>query len=228
MYSTCQFYCLSFRTQNYPAMQRQFQKWDLPCIFSPGVQTGDRRLLNTMNKRQWANTYSHLDILYDFCMNNTKPYAVICEDDICFHLDFAHVFKKVLNDFNLLALDLLLLSYQLPYKLDKNGTFAAFTLKTHMPEDAPFKYYNYPSYLYGTQMYLITRPFAMELLTKHYGNYASNQDRRFLFDKILFKAKRKAILYPMLALENNDQTDPYHILCRQIHDLSMYENDTED
>lgn len=216
LYTNCQFYCLSFYTENRANMEKQFRNLGIDCIFSSGLQDNDNRLPKKMPffwKRQWAITYSHFDILYQFCFQSNKPYAVICEDDICIHSDFHCIFKKVLNDFNLMALDMLLLSYQLPYKIDERGPF---TLKVHMPENAKFKYYHYPSYVYGTQMYIISRNYAMILLTKYYHGYAGKKDRRFLFDKLLMNTERRAVIYPMLAIENERQTDLYHRLCHKV------------
>jgi hypothetical protein len=216
-YPNCQFYCLTFNNKNQNNMMERFRKLGIDCLFYDGVPHSDERLArDKARKRQWSITYGHLDILHNFYRDSDKQYAVVCENDICIHHDFPQVFKKVLNDFQLMGLDLMLLSYLLPYQLDANGTFAPFTLKARMPEDAVFKYRNYPQYVYGTQMYLVTKEYARELLFKCYHDFAGTCDRGFMLEKLFLATQKRAIIYPMLAIENDEQPDPYHQLCRKV------------
>lgn len=226
----CQFYCLSF--DNYEKkrdMIKRFKKLEIQCKFYDGVKYSDPRIegnrLNKFCKRQWSITYGHLDMIYDFYNNSDKMYGIFCEDDIYIHNNIKNILKKVLADFNLLNLDILLLSYLLPYKISLQNMSSNYRLKTEMPKESFFKYHEYPEYLSGTQMYIITKDHAKRLLNDYYDTYsAKNNINHFVSDKIISKYSNgnSALIYPMLAIENNEQKDPYHQLCQKIHYDDMY------
>lgn len=224
--SNCQFYCLSFNNQDRKTdMEQRFKILDIDCKFYSGIQYNDTRIISSLNKnykRQWCMTYGHLDIIKDFYYNSDKQYAVICEDDICLHIQFKKIFNKVLFDFNILNLDILLLGYLLPYKIGDENLFTNFKLKKPMPKGSYFKYHEYPEYLNGTHMYMITKKYAKHLLKTYYNNYAGICDKYFTPDKILIKDGNRALIYPMLAIENNDQYDLYHQLCHNINFTEVY------
>jgi GR25 family glycosyltransferase involved in LPS biosynthesis len=206
-------------------MTERFQKLGIECKFSSGVSYDDKRIKSTLNKyckNQWCMTYGHLDIIYDFYYHNDKKYAIICEDDICLHFELKKILNKVIFDFNILNLDILLLGYLLPYKLDNDNLITNYKLKKHMPSESYFKYHEYPQYLNGTQMYMITKNYAKHLLKSYYKNYAGFGDKYFTPDKILIKDGNRAILYPMLAVENEHHKDLYHKLCHNIHYKDFY------
>ena len=169
--NNCQFYCLSYNNEVKKSnMENRFKKLGIECKFYSGIKHTDNRLKyadNKINKRQWSITYSHLDILNDFYYNNNNKYAVVCEDDILIHNNFKEIFNKIINDFNILELDILLLGYILPYKIDNENILSNYPLKCPMRLDAPFKYHEYPDYLSGSHMYMITKNFANYLLNKY-------------------------------------------------------------
>ncbi len=220
----CQFYCLSFNNEKKLSnMEKRFAELDIACKFYSGVKNDDIRLnkaTSKFNKRNWAITYSHLDIIYDFYYNNRSKYAVICEDDILIHKNFKHILKNILIDVNILNLDFLLLGYLMPYKL--SNLYKMYPLKCLMPPDSYFKYHEYPEYLSGTHMYMITRDYAKHTLNKYCKHYAGIHDNSFLIDKILLQEGNRAILYPMLAIEDDNQEDEYHTLCHKIHYTESY------
>ncbi len=219
--SSCQFYCLSFkneeRTNN---MMERFKNLDIDCKFYTGISCDDKRidkLLNKFSKRQWCMTYGHLDIIYNFYHKSDKKYAVICEDDICINVELKNILNKVIIDFNILNLDILLLGYLLPYKIGRANLFSNYRLKKPISRESYFTYHEYPDYLNGTQMYMITKKYAKYLLRNYYTNYAGLGDKYFTPDKILINDGNRALLYPMLAIEDENQDDLYHQLCRNIH-----------
>jgi GR25 family glycosyltransferase involved in LPS biosynthesis len=163
-----------------------------------------------------------LDIIYDFYHNNNSKYAVICEDDILIHKNFKEIFKNVVNDFNILDLDILLLGYIIPYKINYDNIISNYPLKWPMRLDAPFKYHQYPEYLSGSHMYMITKDFAKILLDKYYNNFAGFDNNIFTVDKTIIREGNRALIYPMLAIENDIQEDKYHKLCNKIHYNEMY------
>ena len=218
----CQFYCLSYNNEvKKRNMEDRFQKLGIECKFYLGIKDTDNRLKyagNKINKRQWSITYSHFEILNDFYHNNNNKYAVICEDDILIHQNFKEIFNKVMNDFNVLELDILLLGYILPYKIDQYNQDSIYPLKRPMNLGSPFKYHEYPDYLSGSHMYMITKNFANYLLNKYYYNPLNGLNEIvFMVDKTIIKHGNRALLYPMLAIENDDQEDRYHKFCHKIH-----------
>lgn len=220
--NNCQFYCLSHNNEiKKRNMENRFQKLGIECKFYSSIKDTDNRLKyarNKINKRQWSITYSHLDIIHDFYYHNNNKYAVICEDDILIHNNFKEILKKVINDFNILELDILLLGYILPYKIDKYNIDTIYAIKHQMHLDTPFKYHEYPDYLSGSHMYMITKKFANYLLNKYYYNILNGlSDYVFTADKTIIKNGNRALLYPMLAIEDDNQEDKYHKFCHKIH-----------
>jgi len=222
----CQFYCLSFNDETRKKdMENRFKNLGIECKFYKGVSFDDPRInksLNRFKKRQWSMTYGHLDILNDFINNNTKKCAIICEDDINFIKRFKEILGRVICDFDVLELDILLLGYLIPYKIGDENLFTNYKLKKPMPPNSFFKYHNYPEYLNGTQMYIISRKHAKCLLHLYYSFYAGFGDKYFNPDKILIRDGNKALIYPMLAIENNKQKDLYHQLCRNVNCVELY------
>lgn len=222
---SCQFYCLSFNNANKKEdMIERFRTLEIPCKMYDGVKYTDDRLkgikLNKFNKRQWSTTYGHLDMIYDFYYNSDKKYGIFCEDDIYIHHNIKSILQKVINDFNLLDLDILLLSYLMPYKICIEHILTNYRLKTEMPKESFYKYHAYPDYLSGTQMYMITKKHAKKLLDEYYHPDVAKYDvNYFMSDKIITKYNNgnSALIYPMLAIENNEQQDLYHQLCQKIH-----------
>jgi GR25 family glycosyltransferase involved in LPS biosynthesis len=206
-------------------MEKRFNNLEIDCKFYSGVNCDDKRIdksLNKFCKRQWCMTYGHLDIIRNFYYKSDKKYAVICEDDIYLHKDIKTILNKVITDFNVLHLDILLLGYLLPYKIGYEHLFVNFQLKKQMPKEVYFKYHEYPDYLNGTHMYMITKTYARHLLKSYYNNYANFDNKYFSPDKILIKDGNRALLYPMISVEDDNQYDLYHQLCHNIHYNESY------
>lgn len=224
--SNCQFYCLSFNNEEKRKdMEKKFKELDISCEFYDGVKHTDKRLANAgtkFNKRHWSITYGHLDIINKFYYHSEQKYAIICEDDILIHKHFKKIFQKIITDFNILELDILLLGYIIPYKIGYHNIFSNYTLKRKMPLDSAFKYHDYPDYLSGSHMYMITRKFARYILKKYYTDSAALINKPFMIDKTIIKEGNRALIYPMIAIENDTQEDEYHELCHKIHYNEMY------
>jgi GR25 family glycosyltransferase involved in LPS biosynthesis len=226
--SNCQFYCLSFNDEEKKkSMENRFHRLDIECKFYPGIKHTDERLKyakTRFNLRQWSITYGHLDIIHDFYYNNNNKYAVICEDDILIHKNFKNIFEKVIIDLNILNLDILLLGYNIPYKIDYSNIISNYAVKHKInPLDSVFNYHTYPEYLSGSHMYIITKKFAKFLLDKYYNKFAGFDNNGFILDKTIIKEGNRALLYPMLAIENDKfQKDKYHKLCHKIHYNELY------
>jgi len=226
--SNCEFYCLSFNDENKKTnMENRFKNLDIQCKFYHGIKHTDKRLKyakNNFNIRQWSMTYGHLDIIHDFYYYSNNEYAVICEDDIIIHKDFRQIFEKVIMDLKILDLDILLLGYIVPYNIDDRDIISNYPLKHKIIIlNSIFNYHNYPEYLSGSHMYVITKKFAKSLLDKYYNKFAGFDNNGFIVDKTIIKEGNRALLYPMLAIENIDlQEDNYHKLCHKIHYNESY------
>jgi GR25 family glycosyltransferase involved in LPS biosynthesis len=217
------FYCLSFNENNKFIMNERFNKLGIQCKLYSGVNHKDKRLqyaLNSYNKRQMSITYGHLDIINDYYKNSSKNYAIICEDDVMIHKNIKQILKKVLIDFNVMDLDILLLGYMLPYKIN-NDYNTNYSLKKPISENSLYKYHNYPEYHSGTQMYMITKKYAKYILEK-YNNLYTIFDRRHIIDKLYIKEGNRALIYPMIAIEDDKQEDKYHKLCHKLHYNEWY------
>ena len=223
----CQFYCLTFNNQDKQNnMAERFDKLGVDCKFHSGVQHNDTRIskkLNKQHKKIRSITYGHLEIIYDFYYNSDKMFAIICEDDIKIHINFNSIIEKIIDDFELLNLDILLLGYLLPYRLSDNHSIKNYPLKYPIPENSSFTYHSFPEYLTGTHMYMITKYHAKQLIKEYYSNYTNKYNNYFIFDKILTEHGNKALIYPMISVENDDQDDLYHVLCNKINSNEIYD-----
>ena len=214
----CKFYCLTNEHKKKINMERRFNDFNIKCHFYSGVSNFDYRVINrTFNRhymRQILMTLGHLDIIRDFYTktDDSIKYAVICEDDILLHEDFISLFSIAVNDFQRMHLDILLLSYMLPYKItdELKSKFYKPKKRVYFSE---LTYFDYPEFMGGTQMYMITKDYAKYLLNTYYNIYVDTGNKRFIPDKVLIKAGNKALLYPMIAVEDGNQADPYHKHC---------------
>ena len=103
-------------------MEEKFKILNINCKFYNGVKDNDIRIShynNLFDKRQKSITYSHLDIISDFYYKSHATYAIICEDDILINKHIVFILEKVIQDFDKMNLNILLLGYMLPYKLEK-------------------------------------------------------------------------------------------------------------
>ena len=218
-----EFYCLSFNDKNKKNMLEKFNKLGIECKFYSGVKHNDKRIkyhINSYNKCQMSITYGHLDIINDYYNNSNKPYIIICEDDIMIHKNIKQILGKITIDFNIMELDILLLGYLLPYKFDNKNTH--YSLKQSVYSRSLYNYYTYPEYHSGTQMYMITKKYAKFIIDKYNNDFYLLFDKRHLMDKLFIKEGNRALVYPMIAIEDKNQKDKYHKLCHKIHYNEWY------
>jgi hypothetical protein len=219
--SLCQFYCLSYYTEKRDKMIEKFHKLNINCNFYVVINDDSDKFNYDKYYIQYKKTlsimHSHIEIINHFYYNSNSKYAIICEDDIIIHKDIKTILRKVLIDFNILGLDILLLSYMLPYKITLCEILSNYPLKKEMPLDSDYKYHDYPINISGTQMYMITKDYAKTILDKLHDNSVDFYKKYFTIEKLLLYECNKALLYPMLAIENCEQEDQYHKLCHNIH-----------
>jgi len=204
-----QFYCLSFnnptRKEN---MTRRFNIAGIDCKMYEGVNEQDHRITDKNNMRCLSFTYGHLDMINDFYYNTDKPFGIFCEDDIFIHKDLKNLLPNIMTDFYYMNLDVLLLGYLLPFKLDSQMKYQQFPIKYISPKKQI--YYEYPDDVWGAQMYMLSRNNAKKLLDRYSfssGYYErtkhDNSLKCFSSDWTLTKDGNRAIISPMLATEDN-------------------------
>jgi hypothetical protein len=170
-----------------------------------------------------------LKILEQF-YNSDKEFGIFCEDDVYIHKDFKTMLPKVMEDFKLMNLDILLLGYLIPFEI--RSYYHGFELKSDNP-NLNYTYHNYPDDLWGGQMILFSRNHAKYLLEKYTLEYAmkTRTDESlppFSGDHTITKSGNRAIIYPMIAVETHDKTyshlgqDTFHENCNKCnydHDI---------
>jgi hypothetical protein len=197
---------------------------NLPFSFVKPVLNDDPRLafLPERVRRVHAIMWNHLDMLKTFIESNNE-FGIFCEDDIMIRRDFATLLPEVIDAYTRLNLEIMMLGYLVP--------FAPAETKIH-PEFSPagvnLSYLFYGDHTWGSQMYMLDRTTAQKFLNKYTIEYSikSELDKSvtpFSPDWTLTKDGRRALVYPMLALEEGDtKTDCYsqiifHQACHNAH-----------
>jgi GR25 family glycosyltransferase involved in LPS biosynthesis len=226
--------CLNYKNNNRKIeMKRRFDTINLGCKFFNGVDYSDKRILENADKmdeatkRVWSCMYGHLDMIHDFYYNTNKEFGIFCEDDIYLHKNFANYLPRICLDFISLKLDVLLLGYLLQ---GKPNEISDFSLKQLHINGSPFTYYSFPDYVWGTQMYMLSRKHSKYLLDKYYdvNGYAkesltNNFITPFSADWTLTKEGNRAVINPILVVEDNmtEYSDfgqaEFHKLCFECH-----------
>jgi hypothetical protein len=198
------FYTFSYQNpKREQAMRQRFHEENLTLEFVEPVVGTDARLISASPqvKRNWAIMFNHLDMLKQF-LESDAEYGIFCEDDIFIRRNIASYLPEITNQFARRKLDILLLGYLLPFK--------AVEIKPASRDFAEhginFTYTRYPEDLWGSQMYMLNRQSARRLHDKYGVDYAvatltNTRLTPFSPDWILTKDGERAILYPMLAVE---------------------------
>jgi len=179
-------------------MTSRFAEIDLGLVFTEPVNNDDVRLKYLPYKRTCAIMMQHMDSVYHFLEKTSYKYCIICEDDILIHKDFHNTLPRILEDFERLQLDTLLLGYLLPYSyIPENHHFPILC------QGEGYSYYGYPDDIWGSQMYLISRKQGETLLKTFTPEFALSHldDVHFNPDWTITKNGKRAIFYPMMAVE---------------------------
>ena len=215
------FYCVNFNDETRRTkLQERFRTINTPLHFVDPVYKTDPRLDGLSEYKHIDNRISsimlqHIDSIHHFLNKTTANYCVVCEDDILISRNFVNDFTQVLETFQELKLDVLLLGYLLPIKLHEGTSWYNLLLRTNS-----YEYYRHPDHLWGSQMYLLTRQHAQFLYDTLTISYAIEQlDIPYNPDWTLTKIGNRGLVYPMLAIEEGstkteciDQND-FHKLC---------------
>jgi len=221
-------YCLSYNNpERKQTMQNKFQQLDVNYEFYDGVNFSDLRIHPMSYKQCWSCMYGHLDMIQMFYDDITIDYGVFCEDDIYIHKNFKQLMPQVIDNFENLNLDVLLLGYLLPFKAEHYNNFH---LKNDKIPNSEFQYFNFPNDVWGAQMYMLSKENAKKILDKYSEptGYAiktltDNSLPPFSADWTITKDGNRALISPCLAVENGKTESPdnsqrnYHKCCHEAH-----------
>jgi GR25 family glycosyltransferase involved in LPS biosynthesis len=209
--NSIEFYCLNYNNpERKESMINRFKKLDMSCYFYHGVDKDDTRVKHlTLDSNASSCMYGHLDMIHHFYHTSNKPYGIFCEDDILIHKDFKKFLPQIIEEFEALQLDVLLLGYLVIENINTN--FIDVKLKKNIIfENENYYIYTFPNEIWGAQMYLLSRENAKKLLDKYYVGYAEKTlyDKKltpFSSDWTITKDGNRALVYPILVIENNEK-----------------------
>ena len=217
------FYCINYKDEK--RREKMQKRWDLlglDLIFVDPVETTDKRFDIVREKRElrdWAIMLQHLDSLRDFINNESGgEYVIVCEDDIMVSKHLPNDLPEIIETYERLTLDVLLMGYLIPYKITDDNHF--YPLKER---NYKYSYHGYPGDIWGSQMYMVSRKHAEILLQKYTVENASSSKEPFSPDWTLTKMGNRAVIYPMVALEEGDtkctwdSEIDYHQRCFKTH-----------
>lgn len=227
--NSVRYYGLSYNnSERKQRLKDQFAKENLDINICEGVSFSDPRIncvSTRINKKAWSIMWGHLDMLKKF-LETDALYGIFCEDDILLRKGFAKFIPEVISVFNRYNLDIMLLSYLFPNK--------PIQFKHDLPLlEEPISYFRYYNNVWGTQMYMLSRTIAKKFIETYNLNYALKSTRDsslnpFCADMILTKYGNRALIYPMLAIEEvnidnpQNEQDTFHKKCYDIHKHKRY------
>jgi len=233
------FYVISYKNPDRAArMNARFSKVGIPLTFVNACGPDDPRIpkdLDPGSARIWAITWSHLSMIRAFAevADEGIKYGIFCEDDILIRRDLPKLLPIVTSAFDAYNLDVLLLGYlqgHLPCEIKFNDGFSP-------PEGAPqVAFLNFHDEVWGTQMYMMSKAHARDTLNYFTEDYAKRSRSSgsgcapFAADWTLTKRGRRALVYPMMAVEEGflDSDVPghtdFHQACRALnYDPAIHE-----
>ena len=184
-------------------MSKRFDTLSMPVHFTAPVYSSDPRLdiegIPERDKRTCSIMLQHLDSLRHFLDNTSNEYCIVCEDDILVSKNLLVDLPSIIDKFRELELDVLLLGYLWPHWIDADGN--PYFLR--MSRDEKYQYTRLPDDLWGSQMYMVSRTHAQNLLDMFPPEYGIPGEGRLPYnpDWTLTKKGKRALIYPMLAVE---------------------------
>jgi GR25 family glycosyltransferase involved in LPS biosynthesis len=197
--------------------------WDHPSIKPPASVIEYAKEFRHWSHYAWSTAHGHGAAIQHF-IDSGDPIGVICEDDIHLYRWTKEELPIIVGNMNKLSLDCVLLGY-----LTTNPP--AKIHSTWYPILTQFMYFHCAFDLWGAQMYIITREYALNAIAR-FGpktGYAvqSVLDKNltpFVADWIWNKASdRRAIISPMIAVEEGkiqsteNTFGHYHAQCFDIN-----------
>ena len=186
-------------------MTERFAKEGLHLEFVEPVELTDSRVYpaEENQKRTWAIMLNHLDMLKAF-LESDAEYGVFCEDDIYIRKNFKSYIETLIHGYNKHELEILLLGYLLPHNAAEITVHPNYKLY-----NSQLLFLEYADDLWGSQMYMLNRETAENFLRKYTVEYALKSEQNsnlpyFSPDWTLTKIGKRAIVYPMLAVEEGN------------------------
>jgi len=115
-------------------MEERLKTLGFDYKFTDPVEVTDPRLTNTYgpvpeDPKVWAIMLQHLDSIRDFYENTTSKHCIVCEDDIYIKKNMRELLIDIIEKFTELNLDVLLLGYLMPYKIEMHTILHAHYYK---------------------------------------------------------------------------------------------------
>jgi hypothetical protein len=196
------FYVINFKDDaRKERMVSRFDQLGIDLHFVNPVFENDQRMQNTpLYKRTSSIMLQHLDSIRHFYENTSAKHCIVCEDDIHVSKHLHEHLPQIIQDFDALGLDLLLLGYLYRYGVKGNSHFPL------LKQNENYTYHWYPDNIWGSQMYLISRKHAETLLNKYTIEFAIEQLEKIHYnpDWTITKFGKRALISPMLAVEEGD------------------------
>jgi len=194
-------------------------------IFTKEVESNDSRLQreNVKEPRIWSIMLQHLDAVRSFVEDTEDEYCIICEDDVHISKQLKRKMPGILKVFDSLDLDILMLGYLLPFKIEENNGYF-----NKIAEHQGLTYRKFPNDTWGTQGYLISRKYGKYLLETFTVEYALSGVCPYNPDWIITKNGNRMLVNPMLILEegvnlsDNDSQIDFHRRCHKCHMSDEY------
>ena len=148
----------------------------------PGVPLSDPRINSSLEpntQKSHSCMFGHLDMIRYFLDNSDCPFGIFCEDDILIDANFKSRLEHVLTDFEAMQMDTMLLGYLITHPIvgESNGSFSKLGQSVYVDldttETTTFRYYDYGD-IWGTQMYLLSRKQATQIVEKYANGYADH------------------------------------------------------
>lgn len=199
--NNCQFHCIYSNPKQKTNMMSRFARTGINCKYYSSITSNN----------DGATEFTcgdHLHMIREFYYDTTMSYGIFCEAEIHIHKDLGEIMTKILSDFNILQLDVLLLGYDIPCIADEIMLATEFPLKREPNSRAKYKYHDYPYDVVGKQMYIISRNHAIYILDKYYTGYITktcidSDGLPFsLSDFIITSDGNTALISPALAVVN--------------------------
>jgi len=222
----CSFHCVCFQNEAKRAsMQQRFETLGIALDIYGGVPHTDPRIRNVEGGRQispglqrlWSVTYGHLDMIQQF-YDSPKSYGFFCEDDIVVRRDLPRHLPHIIQEFDAMNLELLLLGYMKTHKVE--GWMAGYEVVRTYSGRA---YHRYPPDQWGVHLYMLSKAGAKRILDTYAHGYAdeyvNDPERPFSPDWTITKCPglNRALVTPMFAVEDGRDSYEHYAHAGQYH-----------
>jgi len=180
-------------------MTSRFETLCLELNFVAGVEATDPRLDvdYVSDKRSACVMLQHVDSLRHFVENCTTEYCIICEDDVMISKDLKDDLPEFIEMYERFSLNVLLLGYLAAFKIEDWHLYYDIKAST-----SKYKYKSFPNDLWGSQMYLVSRKNAVDMIQRYQPTFMLNTPEiPYSPDWTLTKYGNRLMVYPMVAVE---------------------------